>query len=242
MTSNKYLPALRPFFHLFNKYWSREQQVLVAGFAAPQFDLPDNFEFMSLGSQTDYPFHKWSNGLNSLLGKIDDEAIIIMLEDYWLTRHVNIDAVGKLYDYAMQFGYVLKVDLTGDRLYAHGADLTYDTASYLDLIKSMPGSPYHMSLMTGVWRKDNMLRVLIQNESPHEVEMVGTQRASHMQDLLVIGTRQWPVRHTLGLRGGNHSKLFLQELKTKDVDEMRKLGYFEPWEGKPDEKTKSDKD
>jgi hypothetical protein len=137
-----------------------------------------------------------------------------------------------LYDYAIQFKYTLKVDLTGDRLYAFGADLTYDTVSYLDLIKSMPGSPYHMSLMCGVWRKDNMLGVLIQNESPHEVEMIGTTRASHQQDLLVVGTRQWPVRHTLGLRGGDYTSLNLQELKDKDVDEMRTLGYFEPWEGK----------
>ena len=94
----------------------------------------------------------------------------------------------------------------------------------------MPGSPYHMSLMTGVWRKDNMRKVLINNESPHDIELAGTTRASHEQDLVVLGTRQWPVRHTLGLRGGDHSSLNLSELKPKDVDEMRKLGYFEPWE------------
>jgi hypothetical protein len=232
MTSDKYLPALRPFSHLFNKYWSKEQEVLIAGFNMPEFGLPDNFGFISLGEQADYPFNKWSNALSSLLGKIGDEAFILMLEDYWLTRHVNLDAVKMLYDYAVQFKYTLKVDLTGDRLYAFGADKNYDTVSYLDLVKSMPGSPYHMSLMCGVWRKDNMLRVLVQNESPHEVEMVGTQRASHMQDLLVVGTQQWPVRHTLGLRGGDHTKLNLQELKDKDVEEIRAKGFFEPWEDK----------
>lgn len=231
-TSDKYLPALRPFAHLFNKYWSRDIDVVVAGFAEPDFELPTNFQFVSLGPQKHFPFKMWSNALLKLLGLIEDDVFILMLEDYWLTRHVNLEAVGILYRYAVQFGYVLKMDLCGDRLYAHGANTAYDTVSYLDLVKSMPGSPYHMSLMTGVWRKDNMRKILINNESPHDVEMAGTTRASHEQDLVVLGTRQWPVRHTLGLRGGDHSSLNLGELKTKDVDEMRKLGYFEPWEGK----------
>jgi hypothetical protein len=236
-TSDKYLPALLPFAYLFNKYWSRDRQVLVAGYTYPTFELPDNFEFMSVGKQEDYPFGKWSDALIHLLTRhgVEDEAFVLMLEDYWLTRHVDQHAVEVLYHYALQFGYVLKVDLAGDRLYAHGADCDYGTVEYLDLVKSMPGSPYHMSLMTGIWRRDNLLKVLVLNESPHNIEMEGTTRVSHMQDLLVIGTRQWPVRNTLGLRGGDHTSLNVSQLKVRDVDEMRELGYFETWE-KKDEK------
>jgi hypothetical protein len=215
---------------LFNKYWSSEQEVLVAGFAEPEFDLPDNFSFISLGEQEQFPFNLWSDALHKLIGIIDDEAFILMLEDYWLTRHVMLDAVSILYRYAIQFKYTLKIDLCGDRLYAFGADLTYDTVSYIDLVKSMPGSPYHMSLLTGVWRRDNLDRVLIPGESPHDLELIGTTRVSHFQDLLVIGTRQWPVRHTLGLRGGDHTKLNLSEMKPKDIEELRTLGYFAHWE------------
>jgi len=231
MTSDKYLPALLPFAWLFDKYWNNEQQVLVAGFTPPDFDLPDNFEFHSIGKQEDYPFGKWSNALHDLLVDIDDEAFVLLLEDYWIKRKVDVHAIKILHSYAVQFGYVLKIDIAGDRLYAHGADLYYDTLEYLDLIKSMPGSPYHMSLMPGVWRKDNMLKVIIPNESPHNLEMEGTTRVSHMQDLLVLGTRQWPYMNVLGLRGGDHTSLNVSDLKPTDVDEMRALGYFEPWEG-----------
>jgi hypothetical protein len=235
MTSDKYLPALRPFAHLFNKYWSKETQVVVIGFANPEFELPDNFKFISIGKQKDYPFDKWSDALiHALLYHgIEDEAFVLMLEDYWLTRPVDKRNVEILYQYALQFGYVLKIDLCGDRLYAHGADVKYDTVDSIDLVKSMPGSPYHMSLLCGIWRRDNLLKALVPNETPHEVELIGTTRVSHMQDLLVLGTRQWPVLHTLGLRGGDHSKLKLEELKPRDVEEMRNLGYFNVWE-KPD--------
>lgn len=233
-TSDKYLPALRPFMYLFNKYWSKEQEVLVAGFSNPRFALPNNFTFLSIGKQRDYPFKKWSDALIHLLKHhgVNDEAFILMLEDYWLTRHVNLRAVEMLYDYAVQFKYTLKIDLTGDRLYARGADRSYGVVNYLDLVKSMPGSPYHMSLMCGVWRRDNLLKALKPGESPHDIELHGTTRVSHLQELLVLGTRQWPVRHTLGLRGGDHSTLKLDELQERDINELREKGYFEPWEKK----------
>lgn len=165
----------------------------------------------------------------NLLQQVDDEAFVLMLEDYWLTRPVNTSAIKILYDYALQFGYVLKIDLCADRLYAYGSDMEYGTVSYIDLIKSMPGSPYHMSLWPGIWRRDQLIRCLVPNESPHDLEISGTTRVSHMQDLLVLGTRQYPVKITLGLRGGNHSKVNLQELSQHDADEMKRLGFFSYW-------------
>jgi len=53
-----------------------------------------------------------------------------------------------------------------------------------------------------------------------------------MQDLLVLGTRQYPLRITLGLRGGESGKLNLSELPPHDVEELRDLGYLKPWECK----------
>lgn len=232
MTSDKYLPALLPYSYLLNKYWQPTPSVTVVGFSEPNFDLPDNFEFLSLGSYRDYPFERWSDALIKLLGTIQDESFVLMLEDYWITRHVDTRAVKILYDYSIQFGYVLKVDLCGDRLYAYGADLDYGVVSYLDLVKSMPGSPYHMSLMTGIWRKDNLMRCLVPNESPHDIEIIGTPRVSHMQDLLVLGTRQWPVRHILGLRARDHAHINTDGLNPVDIEAMEKLGYFDYWKEK----------
>jgi len=230
LTSDKYIHALRPYAYLFEKYWIPNVPVLVAGFSPPPFSLPDNFSFTSLGNFADYPFNRWSDALIKLLNNIPDEVFVLMLEDYWITRQVDTNAVQMLVDYTHQFGYVMKVDLCADRLYAYGADLSYATCGYLDLVKSMPGSPYHMSLMTGVWRKEHLLRHLIPGESPHDVELTGTFRVSHDQNVLILGTRQWPLRHTLGLRGADPNTILLNELHPSDVEEMTKLGYFKPWE------------
>jgi hypothetical protein len=229
-TSDKYLPVLRLFVHQYHKYWNPHAPVLIAGYAQPEFDLPEYMSFVSLGEQKDYPFPKWSNALIALLRDIEDEVIVLMLDDYLLARPVDTRNVQILADYARQFGYVLKIDLCADRLYAYGADLNYGTVGHIDLIKSMPGSPYHMSLWPGIWRRDNLLRVLVPNESPHDIELIGTTRLSHIQDLLVLGTRNMPLQIALGLRGGNSTNLNTSELQPQDVEALRGLGYLQYWE------------
>src|SRR5688572_26612213 len=157
LTSDKYLAALRPFAWLFNKYWGQDQEVLVAGFTEPGFDLPPNFSFHSIGAYRDYPVNRWSDALITLMHQIPDETFALMLEDYWLTRPVYRQAVTMLHDYVRQFGYVARMDLTGDRK-NNGMASFYGSCGHLRLVWSNPDSQYHMSMMTGIWRKQHLLR------------------------------------------------------------------------------------
>lgn len=120
LTSDKYLQAVRPFAHLFNKYWAPDQPVLVAGFSEPRFSLPPNFSFHSIGRFVDYPVHRWSDALLALMGQIDDEAFVLMLEDYWLIRPVDTRGVRILYDYALQFQNTLRPLFRRENLEAMG--------------------------------------------------------------------------------------------------------------------------
>lgn len=226
-TSDRYLKALRPFAWLFNKYWSPAQAVDVIGFAQPDFYLPSNFSFHSIGDMKDYPFSRWSNQVIDYLEvRQDISHCVIMLEDFWLRRPVNLSAVRMLYDYALQFRNILKIDLCADRLYALGVK-DYDNCDYLDLVISDPNSQYMMSMMAGIWNKELLLRFFVRNESPHEVELNGTPRvAAAHNEVLVLGSRQYPVRHTLGHRGGDSGKLYLDELKPVDRLELERLGYL----------------
>lgn len=231
MTSDRYLDALRGFAHLFNKYWSPDQGVIVAGFTAPAFTLPANFGFYRIGRFEDYPVSRWSDALiDVLINHPNLETFVLMLEDYWLVRPVDVAAVAMLYHYARQFRYVLKIDLCADRLYAAGMS-DYDNCGRLDLIRSDPQSQYHMSLMTGIWNRERMLEFLIPGETPWQVEIDGTPRVRAAQDrVLVLGTRQWPVRHTLALRSGNPSALNLDGLKPGDLSDLAKAGCLDAWE------------
>lgn len=230
-TSDNYLHALRPFAHLFNRYWGNDTEVIVGGFTPPSFELPNNFTFYSIGKQEDYPVDKWSDALIKLLHEIDDDIFVLMLEDYWISRPVHRQAVNMLADYMRQFRNVLKMDLCMERLYSGGMT-DYNNCGYIDLIRSDPGSQYHMSLLTGIWNKELLLRFLIPNETPWQVELEGTPRVrAAAGEVMVLGTRQAPVRHILAHRRGDPSELLVDGLAPSDVKEMADLGYFKLSEG-----------
>jgi hypothetical protein len=222
--ADHYLPVLRVFAHQFEKYWNDPRwTVTVLGFKQPSFKLPAHFDFVSMGNMEDFPFNRWTDAVGKYLGSINDEVFCLMLEDYILSRPVNTNAVRILFDYMVQFKYVIKVDLCEDRLYAYGADLAYSWVDYIDLIKSMPGSPYHMSLWPGLWNRKHFLDIIEPGWSPHDVELQGTPKLSHRSDLLVLGTRQSPVRITNLVRA-NPGQLDLSGLSSVDVQAMKEKG------------------
>lgn len=230
MVSDKYLPALRPFAYLAQEYWSRSKIFTVAGFTEPDFVLPSNFRFVSIGEFSQYPVGKWSDALiKVMVDHVPGDLFILMLEDYWITRRVSHEAISLASAYMERHREILKFDLCGDRLYAAGTDLNYDTFGFLDIILSKRSSAYHMSLMTGMWRKDLMLRVLRTGWSPHDIELTGTTKLSKFDGIKVVGSRQWPIRHTLALRAFDPTALKLEEIKREDVATMTRLGLLAPW-------------
>lgn len=197
------------------------------GFAKPDFKLPAHFEFISVGDMKDYPINKWTDALGGYLASIEDPVFALMLEDYILTRPVNSEALRILYDYMLQFQYVMKIDLCTDRLYAYGADLEYGSVHYLDLIKSMPGSPYHMSLWPGLFNRKHFLEIIEPNWSPHDVELQGTPKLSHRSELVVLGTKQSPVKITNLVRS-NPGMIDVRGLSEVDRIILRQHGMIPP--------------
>jgi len=203
-TSDKYLHALRGFMYMFDRHWYEQPEVIVAGFSAPDFPVAGHYTWHSIGKFEDYPVNKWSDAVLDFLDQRPEiERFVLMLEDYWIVRRVNHYAIDILTDYMAEHPEVIKMDLCADRLYALGAR-DYAVLDWFDLIISDPDSQYLMSLMTGIWNVSALRRVLIRGESPWQVELEGTPRLAALRgELKVMGTRQWPLRHTLALRDGN---------------------------------------
>jgi hypothetical protein len=231
-TSEKYHRYLPGFIHLWHKYIN-----------------PDEFELLVCSSQevegysgrfyqtSAYSSHEWSNKLIEILDTAADDVFMLLLEDYWLVRQADVTAIKMMYDYMRQFEYVIKFDLCSDRLnadpgyYAYNNN-TYDTLGYLDLIKSKHNSPYHMSLWGGLWRRDLMRKVLIPGETAQQIELNGTHRLSQYgDDILVLGTRQSPLKHANAVQAGkwNHDALVgLTVLREDDRKELEELGFLSP--------------
>lgn len=233
LTSDNYSHSVLPFAYLFNKYYTPEQEVIVAGFDKFPDGLPPNFKTHSIGKQSDYPLRKWSDGLIKLLHDFTDEVFLLFLEDYFIVQPVYQQEVRMLYDYMNQFKYVLKMDTNTDRRFAGGVQ-PYGMCGHIPLVKSDPNSQYHCSLMNGLWNRELFLRILIPNEDPWQVELEGTSRlAKYGDSMIVLGTETWddnlrtcPIKHTLAYRGGDSSKMLIDEIKPEDVEALKKLGYI----------------
>lgn len=195
ITSDKYNWALVPFAYLFNKYWSTLQPVTVMGFNNP-YPLPSNFRFHSIASY-DYPAEQWSDALIKFLQGVQDEHFVLMLEDYWLCRTVDVRGVTACYEYMRNKPNILRFDLTDDRQYA-GDKINIGAYGSYDFIETLHGSPYQMSTQAGIWNKKLLLDLLEPNKTAWEVE-IHTQPPSNMR---VLGTRQSPVRYANAIHKG----------------------------------------
>lgn len=196
ITSDHYMWALKPFIYLFQQYWSELQEVVVAGFSMPDFDLPENFRFHSIARQN-YPAKKWSNALIKFLQDMPDDHFVLMLEDYWLCRTVDHRGVQACWEYIKEKPDVLRIDLTDDRLYAGGRVDVEGWGSY-DIIETPESTPYQMSTQAGIWNRKLMLDLLEPGKSAWEVE-IHTKPPSKMR---VLGTRQAPVRYANAILKG----------------------------------------
>lgn len=224
ITCDKYSFALKGFSFLFNRYWSELQEVVVCGYNP--VSLPDNFSFLQI-APNEYPSNQWTTGLKKVLERIDDSHLVIMLEDYWLCRGVNHQAVNTLYEFCRFNPKVLRMDLTDDRQY-NGHVSTYEPEPYYgynDIIQTPADSPYQSSLQAGIWNRRLLLEVLHENESAWQFEIGQTgTNIRQRDDLLVLGIRQRPVRYVNVFRGGDISKMNLEGLTAKDIQELREVG------------------
>jgi len=230
--SDKDLWTLQAFAWFFNRYWSSVWPVMCFGYTPPEFVLPPNFSFVSVGDFADYPVNRWSDGVIKALQSVTDELFIYMMGDFWPYRKVNTEAINMLSQFMAQHPEIARIDLTTDRLYAAGLREAGSVA-YLDLITNDLPVPYLLSLQPGLWRREALLRYLIPGETGWETEINGTSRMQMNGEhpAVVLGTRQAPVRVLIAIQKG---KLTLDggyqipppPVRQEDLQTIRELGYL----------------
>lgn len=198
-TCEKSAWTLQPFAYLFNLFWSPDWPVIVAGERKQPAPLPPNFSWWSYGKE--WPADRWSNGVMRFLEKQDADVCVLLLDDYWLVREVDVEGIDILAGLARETPDLLRIDLTDDRQY-NGDSRDVGYCGRFDLVETPGDSPYQMSLQAGIWRRDLLLSVLRPDLSPWQVELFLSPTLHERQDLRVLGTRQRPVRYANATKGG----------------------------------------
>jgi len=170
-TSNDYLHVLKPFSHLFNKFWDPRQPVKIVGFDAPAWKMPDNFEFISLGKQRGMEF--WSDDYIDFFNSINDEYFIHMVENEFLLRKVDFTILNSLIEFYDED--VGRIDLTpGPSLRKWDTFQEYED---FDVIELSQTDQYRLAIRLNLWNKKYFLKHLRPSENAWEFEIFGNQRA-----------------------------------------------------------------
>jgi hypothetical protein len=179
-TNDNHLFLLRGYSYLWNEYADHSSYNTVVGFTHPEFDMPVNFKFYSLGKQL--PKEKWSDGLIQLCELLQSDWFILMLEDFWLTDFVDRLALNELKKWFDDS--ILRIDLSGNRASYKQARIIGKCMEY-DMVETGVNVPYQMSFQAGIWNRKLLLSLLKKGESPWEVEIEGSKRITNER---IIGT------------------------------------------------------
>ena len=189
-TSNDYLHILRPFSFLLNKFWSSEQPVKIVGFETPQFDLPSNYEFISLGEQRGLKY--WTDDHIDFFKDIEDQYFVHMLENEFFLKPLDVsiydDLVNRLNP---EIG---RIDLTPGPS-QRSNNLVENRGEY-DIIELTQDAGYRLALRFNIWNKDYLLKYLVRGEDCWEYEIKGIERSKNAGYQIMATDRKY-VMHIM---------------------------------------------
>tara|TARA_R100000664_G_scaffold4408_1_gene8988 strand:+ start:5168 stop:5968 length:801 start_codon:yes stop_codon:yes gene_type:complete len=206
-TSNKYVHILKIFSYLFNKHWGPEKEVTVLGFDRhPEFDLPSNFNFISLGKQN--PPGSWvlSDDVTQMLTDvIHDDYFIWLEENEFLIRPVN-KAILNEYDVHINPN-LARVDLTrGTSGRAHS--VIKQTPEY-DIICADQDAELKICVRASIWNREYLLNI---NQQPgtgvhsYHWEAHLSNLAKNHDSKVISSNKNWAITNMDGVhyRTGQH--------------------------------------
>jgi hypothetical protein len=196
-TSERYYHLLPVFAYLFNKYFDKDQPVEVVGYSIPNWELPANFTFRSLGKQGDVS--EWSTDLRKYFESIPDKEILWCMEDSFFKR-VDLTAV-KIAHSSVSIGHrVGRFDLTND---VQKRPHTIRGS----VVVADQDTNYRLSTQASIWNKRFLLQYLTPGQSPwifekQEAKNDGWEILGLVEPAAKVneGVRKWDP-HELDLNG-----------------------------------------
>lgn len=234
-TSNEYVHVLKIFSYLFNKFWGSHQKVIVAGFDVyPDFDLPDNFSFVSLGKQ-EVPYVDFSKDMRKLIDIIDDEYFIHFEENEFIIRQVDFEVMESFQPYINPS--LGRVDFT--RGISNRANTIIENKNDHDIIFANNNTDYRISIRAGIWNKSYLSSHCQDPVSTYQFEHYATDRSRNDGFNIISSNKKWVisnmdgVKHTVGpfvtnLRSLPPSRSHGMAVDEETIQELIDLKYVEP--------------
>lgn len=213
-TSNNYHHLLKIFIYLFNKNWSIDQEVEVVGYKKPEFELPVNFTFYSMGEQTDTN-KDFSNDLRKYFEKQDDWFIWLFEDSFIKQVDFNGLSVLKLLTSIPGVG---RINLSNETIKQDHFESIH-VVKYNQIYENTQSARYRLSTQPSIWNKRFLLQYLKPNLSPWEFE---TQPSTN-DGWRILGLDHAVIKHNEGVTKHDIYKYNIDGIHEDQISEMKKL-------------------
>jgi hypothetical protein len=142
------------FHHCMEKYWPNHPEVIYFT------ETITNPYYKTIAIER--PIEKWTKGLRQFLNQIDDNQILIMMDDCFIRKPVDVDRIQYASNCLSGNIACFNFELSFDR--------TDEESGLIGFKKRRHGSDYEVSLMCGLWDKEKLLNVISKDTSPWQVE------------------------------------------------------------------------
>ena len=163
-TCDLYRNITLPVIYSLKKYYSNMGKGIIVGYKPPEFKLPSNFEFISMG--VDKTPTQWTNGLKRFLESYNQEHFIIHMDDHLLIDYVDSKKIDLLASLVKENNEIDKVML---HPFTSTMFTPYLNQQKLELYKCK-NNIGTTTLMNAIWRRGYMIELLTDNHSPHDFE------------------------------------------------------------------------
>jgi hypothetical protein len=224
LTNRKHHWLLQGFAYLFNQFWSPEQKVTVVSYGRNDLKLPENFAFHSIAKEN-YPAHQWSDGIIRFLTQINDDVFVTFLEDFWLNRLVDRQAVQFMFDWMKENSDgILRLELWRSVRSKRQARV-WGQIRGIPIMQSVQGTKYRMNLQCNIWNRHQLMRVLMPGENPWQVEIRGTERVDQLGQT-VLGVKEPLVNYEPIFQKGRLDHGSMQKIPKPDLVHITSRGWL----------------
>ena len=144
-----------PFHHCIEKYWPDHPEIIYCT------ETLDNPYYKTI--KKNYDLENWTSRIREAVEEIDDNYILLMCDDIFITDYVNNDSVLSLCN-------AMTNDIASVNLQVANKDTTKDIGNNLRLMKD--DAQYKTSVMCSLWKKDKLLDVFNVKLSPWKFEVL----------------------------------------------------------------------
>ena len=217
-TCDKYLSLVEANIITMEKYWPKEIEVNILGYQSPQYKLPDNYNFISLGHDRGKNF--WSDDLRQFFENLDETSFIYINDDCLLLKKVEINDILNLVD--LMSDNIGRINLSGcvsERKYSVVAD---------NIIESSQREMYRISTQYSIWNTTYFLKYLIPGLTPWQFEIMQSEKAKG-DGYQILGTKKnHPVCFSHICKQGKLIEGWYKAVRGKEILEKELMNQVKP--------------